>query len=72
LYPKQALGAETTCHQVHAICESLAVVAQNLRFCYGKRRGIISRSYHRDGTKIGWVTVNGGKPAGKCLEHSYL
>jgi hypothetical protein len=48
LYPKQALGAETACHQVHAICEGLAVVAQNLRLCYGKGRGIISRSYHRE------------------------
>jgi hypothetical protein len=45
-YPKQSLGAETACHQVHAITQGFEIMAGELSRCYRESVGIVSRGYH--------------------------
>jgi hypothetical protein len=44
--PKQGMGAETACHQVHAITQGFEIMAGELSFCYRECVGVISRGYH--------------------------
>jgi hypothetical protein len=43
---KQGLGAETACHQVHAVTQGFKIMAGELSFCYRECVGVISGGYH--------------------------